>query len=98
MRVIRACLNMKQAPGFPCSAVLWLAAWLQVLCGLPAVVAADQASSFTRDELTGILRHGPWPPPRVRDSSNQVSGNVQAIAFGERLFFDARLSLNGNIA
>jgi cytochrome c peroxidase len=89
---------MRQAPAPSCGAVLWLFVWLQMLCGSPVAVAADTAPSFTRDEIAGILRHGPWPPPRVRDSSNHVSGNAQAVAFGERLFFDARLSINGKLA
>jgi cytochrome c peroxidase len=77
--------------------MLGLVIALPMLCGLPAAAAANEVS-FTRDEIASILRHGPWPPPRVRDSSNQVSGNARASAFGERLFFDARLSVNGNIA
>ena len=39
-----------------------------------------------------ILRHGPWPPPPAPDPTNRVSGNPEAIALGERLFFEPRLS------
>jgi cytochrome c peroxidase len=62
------------------------AAWAQ-----PAVVYAPH-------ELALILRHGPWPQPVPRDPSNRVSGNPAAIALGQRLFFDARLSADGTVA
>ena len=47
---------------------------------------------FSEDERRVILQHGPWPPPPVRDPSNRVSGNPEAIALGEKLFFDPRVS------
>jgi cytochrome c peroxidase len=50
------------------------------------------------DELRRILAHGPWPPARRADPSNRASGNVDAIALGERLFADPRLSGTGTIA
>ena len=53
---------------------------------------------FSEAELRMILQHGPWPPPVSRDPSNRVSGHAGAIAFGERLFFDQRLSAKGSIA
>ena len=53
---------------------------------------------FSGEELNAILSHGPWPPPRKRDPSNRVSGKREAIEFGERLFFDSRLSANGAVA
>lgn len=43
------------------------------------------------------MRHGPWPPPLSADPSNGASGNKAAIAFGERLFFEPRLSGTGSI-
>jgi cytochrome c peroxidase len=49
-------------------------------------------------QVRGILQHGPWPPPATRDPSNRVSGDPRAIALGQRLFFDARLSANGAVA
>jgi len=63
-----------------------------------ALLAHDAAGGlldFTAAELRAIERHGPWPPPAPRDPSNRVSGNAEAIAFGELLFFDTRLSPNG---
>ena len=50
------------------------------------------------DEITRLVRHGPWPPEPSADPSNRVSGDQAAIAYGEKLFFDTRLSANGRIA
>ena len=72
-----------------------------VLGGLVALaVAAEQtpAPQFSETEIRRILAHGPWPPPRRSDPSNRVSGNQQAIAFGEALFFDPRLSGTARIS
>src|SRR5919198_1855762 len=52
---------------------------------------------FSRAEIAAILRHGPWPPPAKCDPSNRVSGKPEAIAFGERLFFEPRLSGTGSV-
>ena len=49
-------------------------------------------------ELKRLLQHGPWPVPPSRDPSNAVSGNPAAVALGQRLFFDPRLSINGAVA
>jgi cytochrome c peroxidase len=49
-------------------------------------------------EVRLVLSHGPWPPPWQRDPSNRVSGEDSAVAFGERLFGDPRLSRDGTIA
>ena len=52
---------------------------------------------FSEDEKARILSHGPWPPAPRRDASNRVSGKPEAIAFGERLFFEPRLSSTGSV-
>ena len=66
---------------------------------LAAATAAEGASlSFTEAEVRAILAHGPWPVPWARDPSNRVSGNPAAIELGERLFFDRRLSGNGEFS
>ena len=78
----------------------------QVLAGLVALLGfglADLAPATALEELGGpeirrILRHGPWPVAAGRDPSNRVSGHPIAIALGQRLFFDARLSATGAIA
>ncbi|MDA1098476.1 MAG: hypothetical protein O2967_05770 [Proteobacteria bacterium] len=54
--------------------------------------------SFTEDERATILSHGPWPPGIAPDSTNRVSGEASAIALGERLFADPRLSSTGTVA
>ncbi|HJQ59297.1 MAG TPA: cytochrome c peroxidase [Vineibacter sp.] len=59
---------------------------------------AQPAPEFSEAERRRILAHGPWPPAPVRDPSNRVSGRPDAIALGERLFFDRRLSGGGNMA
>jgi cytochrome c peroxidase len=57
-------------------------------------LAAEQVlvPQFSETDVRRILAHGPWPPPRANDPSNRASGNQQAIALGEALFFDPRLS------
>ena len=52
---------------------------------------------FEPGEIARILQHGPWPPPLARDPSNRVSGRPQAIALGEKLFFEPRLSGPGSV-
>ncbi len=49
-------------------------------------------------DIPRIVSFGPWPPPIVRDTSNRVSGQPLAIAFGKRLFNDKRLSRDGNLS
>lgn len=72
------------------AAGLLLALWS---LGVPTA-GTGAAELFTDGERAIILSHGPWPPPPVRDSSNAVSGNPAAIAFGRRLFQEHRLSSN----
>ncbi len=59
--------------------------------------AQAQLLDFTAAETRAILRHGPWPAPWSPDPSNRVSGNAAAIALGERLFFEPRLSPSGKV-
>ena len=67
------------------------------LCAL-LVAAAQAAHAFTEAEIRAIASHGPWPPAFRPDPSNRVSGSKEAIDLGERLFFERRLSANGEIA
>ena len=62
-----------------------------------AGLAAAQVN-FSDDEKEAIARHGPWPPPLLRDAGNRHSGKPAAIAFGRQLFFDPRLSREGSHA
>jgi cytochrome c peroxidase len=55
------------------------------------------AIEFGPEEIRKILSHGPWPPKAVPDPSNRVSGKRAAIAFGEKLFFEPRLSGTGAV-
>ena len=70
------------------------------LCGATAhgAATAPPPLSFDTDEQRAILRHGPWPPPRAFDAGNAGAGDAQAIALGQRLFFDARLSAGGALS
>ena len=52
---------------------------------------------FSPEETRRIARHGPWPPPQRKDPSNRVSGSREAIALGEKLFFEPRLSGSGSV-
>jgi cytochrome c peroxidase len=56
-----------------------------------------QLGFFTEEERRTILSHGPWPPPAPRDRSNRVSGKPAAVALGEKLFFEPRLSGTGSV-
>jgi cytochrome c peroxidase len=49
------------------------------------------------DERARVIAHGPWPPAPRHDATNRVSGRPEAIALGERLFFDPRLSGTGSV-
>ena len=52
---------------------------------------------FSREEVARILQHGPWPPVLRPDPGNRVSGKPAAIGFGEKLFFEPRLSGSGSV-
>ena len=58
---------------------------------------AREAVVFSENELKTILSHGPWPPAPRKDPTNRVSGKPEAIALGERLFFEPRLSGTGSV-
>lgn len=71
----------------------WIFAAPALLASFPSASAAFL--DFTEDERAAIVRHGPWPPAPVRDTSNRLSGNREAAKFGKALFFDKRLSRDG---
>ena len=64
----------------------------------PDAAALAARTTFTPDEVAQILQHGPWPPRRLPDASNRVGASALAAAFGQRLFFDTRLSSSGTIS
>ena len=62
-----------------------------------AAVLLSSTLDFSAEEIAKILQHGPWPPPLKPDPSNRVSGKPAAIALGEKLFFEPRLSGSGSV-
>lgn len=60
-----------------------------------AGAAAQPLLDWTEEEVALIGRHGPWPPPPVRDPSNRVSASPAAVRLGEQLFHETRLSGSG---
>lgn len=68
------------------------------LAALLLAAAASSALAFTEAERRAIEAHGPWPPAFEPDPSNRASGVKQAIELGERLFFERRLSANGEVS
>jgi cytochrome c peroxidase len=72
---------------------------LAALAAWPGPAIAQHLSPpFTEAERAAILAHGPWPPLATSDPSNRFSGNPQAISLGRKLFFDKRLSREGERA
>ncbi len=71
-----------------------------VAVGFAGVTQANEPGviEFTAAEINRILSHGPWPMKWSPDPSNRVSGNGHAIDLGERLFFDEKLSVKGNVS
>ena len=62
-----------------------------------ALAQGGPAPVFAAEELRHILALGPWPPSPRADPTNRVSGKVQAIELGRRLFRDPRMSPLGYI-
>ncbi|HWJ01903.1 MAG TPA: cytochrome c peroxidase [Burkholderiales bacterium] len=69
-----------------------------LLGALAPLAAAGAEVQFTDAEVRAILAHGPWPAPLTADATNRASGRGTAIELGERLFFDARLSVSGRFS
>lgn len=72
------------------------AAWLAGIT--PTQANEPGLIEFSDAEIQRILSHGPWPMPWTPDASNRVSANTHAIDLGERLFFDEKLSVKGNVS
>lgn len=77
-------------------------AWCAVLLVVTLIVGASAQGrgqpQWSEEEVRAIGAHGPWPPPATLDRSNRVSGRPAAMALGERLFNDARLSGDGTMS
>jgi cytochrome c peroxidase len=78
-------------------AVIAACALLAALAPATAVTPL-QLLEFSADEVQRITRHGPWPPPRALDPGNAVAAQPAAIELGQRLFFEARLSIDGTMS
>lgn len=70
------------------SVMLLLLFWF----GWAPPVNGQENINFTAAEMAFIESHGPWPPKESPDPSNRFSGNISAIAWGQQLFQDVRLS------
>lgn len=79
------------------ASVLLLGLLLVLPPSLAQAFAASKAG-FSEAEIRRIAALGPWPPATRPDPSNRVSGQPDAIAFGEALFNDVRLSRNKNFS
>ncbi len=63
-------------------------------------VAEDAGSAgvhFTLDEIARIVKHGPLGPP-PDDPTNRFADDPRAAHLGQFLFFDTRLSANGEVS
>ena len=70
-----------------------------LLCAIAGAGSAQPLPSPLRNEdIPRILAFGPWPPAPVRDPSNRVSAQPEAIAWGAALFVDTRLSRGNAMA
>jgi len=78
--------------------VLTILFWAATFSPSAAAAGGGELPAFTPEEVRRILRHGPWPQSASPDPSNRVWGNADAIALGEALFFDARLSATGDMS
>lgn len=64
---------------------------------LATSIVLSEGIQFSEEERRKILSHGPWPPTRKPDPSNRVSAKIEAVALGERLFYEPRLSGTGSV-
>jgi cytochrome c peroxidase len=73
-------------------------------CAVASFVLSQAAATtsslldFSDEEVARIVRHGPWPPPHALDAGNAQAGRPAAVALGERLFFERRLSPDGTLS
>lgn len=72
--------------------------FLAYACLFESALASDAALTYSQEEVSSIMSHGPWPPPMVPDPSNRFSGDKNAIKLGNQLFKDQRLSRENILA
>lgn len=73
-------------------------AWAAGVAQMLPLGPAAAAPALDPAERARVLSLGPWPPPPALDPGNALAGRPEAIALGQRLFFDTRLSPDGRIA
>ncbi len=82
-------------------------AWIMILAMLTSQFFAMNSSAdtsqqdevtFSPQEITTIRSFGPWPIELQADPSNRFSQQAQAIELGRQLFFDRRLSREGELS
>lgn len=90
----------RQTPANAASIATATAASASVSTSTSTVASAESTTllAFTADEQAQILAHGPWPPVVRADASNRVAADAKAAQWGASLFFDARLSGNGQLS
>jgi cytochrome c peroxidase len=76
----------------------WSGLMLAACAAVAAAVTPQSLLDFSADEVQRIARHGPWPPSPALDPGNAVAGRQTAIEFGQQLFFDPRLSIDGTMS
>jgi cytochrome c peroxidase len=76
----------------------FVAPWTAALLASGVCVAQPNASVLSPIETKAALSHGPWPPPPLADAGNAFSFNKDAVQLGRRLFFDKRLSKDGEMS
>jgi cytochrome c peroxidase len=77
------------------TSVAWIVLAVLVVAGASSAGRAESPVPLTEEERAAILAHGPWPQPMPPDPSNRASGHPAAVALGRALFFDKRLSADG---
>jgi len=83
--------------GFPGTGHLLAAlAVLAALCS-PACKAEEDVPPLTSQERLRLLDMSPMPPP-VADPSNKWAADPAAAKLGKELFFDTRMSANGEVS
>lgn len=72
-------------------------AWVLAVAAAHGEAQPDDRMLYSTDELAAIERHAPLGKPAA-DLTDAVADNSAAAALGQRLFYDVRLSGNGQIA
>jgi cytochrome c peroxidase len=90
-RVIGAIRLTPIAPYTSCIVLVWA---MSITSAVPSA-RTEPSVAFSDTERAAILAHGPWPIAMPPDPSNRVSGKAAGIALGRALFFDKRLSADG---